>query len=99
MGFQPTKRKKNKITFFELLCLLYTNNIPTRIKYDGKEYYYFEKIKDYQLLTLSSRGLIEETKHLSIGTLMHKKNIEVLDIIFAAEEGDILIWPPDTRRV
>lgn len=93
MGFQPTRKKKNKITFFELLCLLHTNNIPTRIKYGGREYYYFEEVKDYRTLVLPSRGLIEETKYLSIGTLMHKKNIEVLDIIFAAEEGDILIWP------
>lgn len=93
MGFKPTKRKKNKITFFELLCLLHTNNIPTRIKYGGTEYYYFKEVNDYQTLALPSHGLIEETKHLSIGTLMHKKNIEVLDIVFAAEDDDILIWP------
>lgn len=94
MGFQPTKRKKNKITFFELLSLLYTNNIPTRIKYRGNEYYYSEKVNDYRLLTLPPHSLMEEIKYLSIGTLMHKKNIEVLDIVFAAKDDDILIWPP-----
>jgi len=94
MGFQPIKRKENKITFFELLCLLHTNNISTRIKYRGKEYYYFEEVNDYRTLVLPSQGLMEEIKYLSIGTLMHKKNIEVLDIVFAAAEDDILIWPP-----
>ena len=98
MGFQPIKRKENKITFFELLCLLHTNNIPTRIKYGGREYYYFEEVNDYRTLVLPSHGLIEETKHLSIGILMHKKNIEVLDIVFAAKDDDILIWPPPGIR-
>ena len=76
MGFQPIKRKENKITFFELLSLLYTNNIPTRIKYRRNEYYYFEKVNDYRSLTLPQYSLMGEIKYLSIGDLMHKKALK-----------------------
>lgn len=95
MGFQPTKRKENKITFFELLSLLYTNNIPTRIKYREKEYLYVTAMKDYRPIDLlvDHGGLIKRMGGLSIGELMHSKDIEVLDIVFAAEDDDILIWP------